>query len=299
METILIADAGSTKTEWLILDKGGMVCGRYLGPGINAAILPDQELISRFEDATSYLCDNTEDCSVESIVYYGAGCASDAINSRVSAALRESWPTAGSVDVYSDLTGAAHAMLGHRKGVVCILGTGSNTALYDGHTIIDNIPSLGYILGDEGSGAALGRRLISDVFKRVASDSLVNEFNNEYNLSYQDIIERVYRTLEPNRFLASMTVFLRKHISMPEVHSMIVDEFEKFIVRNLLAYPDVRDLPVCFAGGVAQTFSRQLEEALRRHGIQCEAVFPNPMPGLIVYHSDSETTPNAIKPDFI
>jgi len=287
MQNILIADAGATKTEWVLLDKNGMLSCRIVADGINAAVLPDEEIRRRIADATASVRESAPETAVEEICFYGAGCAAEKIIKTVGDALKSSWPDAGSISVNSDLTAAARAALGSRKGIACILGSGSNSCLYDGSEIIDNIPSLGFILGDEGSGSAIGRRLVSDIFKRKFPEAIAEEFHTEFNLSVADVIRLVYREPDAGRFLASFTPFVARHIDTPEIHALVSDELCRFIDRNVLAYPDSTSLPVAFVGGIASAFEPILRDCLASRGISCNLIFPTPMPGLICFHSNS------------
>lgn len=245
----LIVDSGSTKADWALTD--GHACSRRQSVGINPFMLDDdavrQVVLTAFPEAH-------EREAVTAVRFYGAGCR-DAQTARMNTLLEGCFPGA-SVMVASDLLAAAKAVCGRRPGIACILGTGANSCRYDGENITDNVPPLGYILGDEGSGAVLGRRLLGDVFKRRLSPELCKRFHEEHPLSVNDVIERVYRGTSPNRFLAQFTTFLKKHEDEPEIDALLNEEFTRFFVRNVGAYG--RTLPVGFVGSVAYFFSRQL-----------------------------------------
>ena len=192
------------------------------------------------------------------------------------------------IGIYSDLLGAARALCGHEEGIACVLGTGSNSCLYDGKEIIANVPPLGYILGDEGSSAVLGRRLVGDCLKNQLPESVRNEFLSEYGLTQELILERVYRQPLANRFLASLTPFLSKHRDVPEVHSLLVESFVDFFVRNVKQYRRPW-LPIHFVGSIANVFSAELKEAAESLGMEIGLILKSPMEGLIRYHASENS----------
>ena len=187
------------------------------------------------------------------------------------------------VQVFSDLMGAARALCGRQPGIACIMGTGSNSCLYDGEVIQANTPPLGYILGDEGSGASLGKRLLRDLFKGQLPEHLRNLFLQESGYTYPIIINKVYHQPLANRFLASLTPFISRHIDEPSLCEMVVDEFRVFFRYNLAAYGR-SDLPVHFVGGVAHAFRSQLALAAEAEGYLLGQTEPAPITGLVAYH---------------
>ena len=180
--------------------------------------------------------------------------------------------------------GAARALCGHAEGVACVLGTGSNSCLFDGKDIVDQVPSLGYILGDEGSSAALGRRLISDCLKRQLPESVSQEFMQRYSLTKDIIIENVYRKPLPSRYIAGFSPFLYEKRSIPEVHKLIIQCFSEFFTRNVINYHKPW-LPVHFVGSLANSFSAELTETAESLGMTIGKIEASPMGGLVEYHS--------------
>ncbi|MDE6026754.1 MAG: ATPase, partial [Muribaculaceae bacterium] len=211
----LIADAGSSKVEWAVLFNDGSQPVRFTTPGINALMTETRELVEAFRKASENL---PTSCKVSAIYYYGAGCATSAICGKISDALQSVWDGAQPY-VESDMAGAARALLGREKGIAAILGTGSNSALYDGEGIIGNIPPLGFILGDEGSGTALGKRLIKEIFKGKMPEELKETFFKEFDISLPEILNKVYKEPAPNKFIASLVPFIRKHMDSPFIHN--------------------------------------------------------------------------------
>ena len=183
------------------------------------------------------------------------------------------------------MLGAARGLLGHEPGVACILGTGSGSCFYNGQTIEWNVPSLGYILGDEGSAAVLGKRLVGDLLKNQLGDDLKEAFFAEYETSMPDIFEKVYRQPFPNRFLAKLSKFCADHIDDSRIHALVYDHFVQFIRRNLVQYKT--DKPVCFVGSIAYYYRPILEEAMHAEGFEVGLILQDPIEGLKEYHKDA------------
>lgn len=281
MKNKLIADAGSTKVEWVLLSDEGELLHTVSTPGINALTIDDKELESRLQSVKKQL---GQEESLSEIHYYGAGCATANICSKLHSGISAVWQ-AGTTNVRSDLLGAARSLLGSERGIACILGTGSNSCLYDGEDISMNVPSLGYILGDEGSGAALGKRLVADAFKGHLPKPIRDKFMKYYEMNLENILEYTYRKPAASRFLASLVPFIKDHLWNPYVYSIVLEEFTSFFKRNVAMYPGARTLPLAFTGSVAYFFSDILEEAAKRQGFSISQVTRNPMPGIIKFHS--------------
>jgi N-acetylglucosamine kinase-like BadF-type ATPase len=284
----LIADSGSTKTDWCLCNESAILC-EIQTQGINPyhqteeaieevlrkELLPQlksQELIGK--------------SSRQNIIFYGSGCANANACNRIKEALFKVLGTE-EVTIHSDLLGAARALCGHEEGIACVLGTGSNSCLYNGKEIISNIPPLGYILGDEGSSAVLGRRLVGDCLKNQLPEAIREEFLTEYQLTQEIILEKVYRQPLANRFLASLTPFLSKHRDVPEVHKLLVESFTDFFIRNVKQYRRPW-LPIHFVGSIANAFSTELKEAAESLGMELGTILQSPMEGLIRYHTDKK-----------
>lgn len=220
---------------------------------------------------------------VRHIHFYGAGCAFPDKIDVVKRALTAHLQVEGSIEVSSDMLAAARSLCGHRAGIACIMGTGSNSCYYDGTEIVQNVSPLGFILGDEGSAAVLGKLLVGNLLKNQMPAGMKEEFLNEFNLTPAEIIDRVYRRPFPNRFLASLSPFLARRIAVPEVHQLVLNSFKDFLKRNVMQY-DRRNLPVHFTGSVAFYYKDVLEEAVQAMGMQMGQVLQSPMEGLIKFH---------------
>lgn len=285
MGSRLIADAGSTSVEWSLVSKDGGVLASVATQGINALLADAETINSTFADVKREL---PEDCVIEEIYYYGAGCATPSICEKVRESLADVWHDA-SISVNSDLLGAARSLFGDKKGIACILGTGSNSCFYDGENIVKQIPSLGFILGDEGSGAALGKRLISDAFKEQLPENVRDAFLDEYHLTLPEILDKVYKQPAPNRFLASFVPFLHKNLWNPYIFSLVLKELTRFVKRNVAMYKGAHSVDVCFTGSIACHFERVLREAVASQGYRVTRISRSPMEGLIAYHSKQKS----------
>lgn len=284
----LIADSGSTKTDWCLCNKGTAIL-RIQTQGINP-YHQTEEAIEQvlINELLPQLNQQAEDAAIKitkslHVIFYGAGCANESACNRVKEAIHKVVGV-NDITIHSDLLGAARALCGHEEGIACVLGTGSNSCLYNGKEIVANIPPLGYILGDEGSSAVLGRRLVGDCLKNQLPEALREEFLAEYGLTQEIILEKVYRQPLANRFLASLTPFLSKHREVPEVHKILVESFVDFFVRNVKQYRHPW-LPIHFVGSIANAFSSEVKEAAESLGMELGTIMQSPMEGLIKYHS--------------
>ncbi|MDE7458443.1 MAG: ATPase [Muribaculaceae bacterium] len=280
---ILIADCGSTKTDWCLLD-GGEIKKRIFTGGMNAVMLTGEEISGRI---ASELMPQLGDEPIDSVFFYGAGCLAEEVCDNVRRAIAHNISSARLIEVDTDLLAAARALCGRSAGIACIMGTGSNSCFYDGDKIVDNVSPLGFILGDEGSGAVLGKILVGDVLKNQLPADLCRKFLDKYELDRLTIIRRVYREPQANRFLASVTPFLLENITHPAIHELVVNSFKAFFRRNVLQYERARQLTVNFVGSIAWYYRDLLGEAASDMGCTVGKIIKSPMDGLIAYHSQS------------
>ena len=268
-----IADSGSTKCEWIFGDGDRIL--RLRTAGINA--------VQQSPDAIrAVLAELPPLDGVEELRFYGAGCG-DSFPEASAVLRRELAARFGpgtAIGLGSDLLGAARALFGRGEGIACILGTGSNSCHCRGGEIVANVPPLGYVLGDEGSGAVLGRNLVNGIFKGMIP--LREEFLHTFALTYAGLIRRVYREPAANRFLASFAPFIRAHLDCAPVRKMVVRSFGEFAARNLSGYP--AGLPVAFVGGVAAHFEEPLREAMAAAGREVVRIVCSPAEELWKYH---------------
>ena len=279
---ILIADSGSTKIDWCLLN-GKKKVAQIFTTGMNALLMTEEEMA---ECIMTELMPSLQGYEVTEIFYYGAGIISDEIKNQVKNALKRNLPNVTKIEVDTDLLAAARALCQHEPGIACILGTGSNSCYYDGEKVVDNVSPLGYILGDEGSGAVLGKLLVGDVLKKQLPEHLCEKFLKEYNLDRNTIIDRVYRKPAANRFLAQFAPFLEHNIEEPSIHALVLRSFTDFFVRNVASYPNYKELPCNFVGSIALLQKDILAEAASKLGITIGNIIQAPMEGLIKYHSN-------------
>ena len=279
MEMKLIADCGSTKIDWALCDDVRGI-ETFNSPGVNPVFMEPEEIYESFSKAfDAYFLGNKQ---ITEVFFYGAGCIGKNVE-KVAQVLKEIFPSA-MVMVSSDLLGAARALLHHEEGIACILGTGSNSCLFDGENIVKNVPPLGFVLGDEGSGAVLGKLLINKLYKGQASDEMRLAFEKETGLTLPEIISNVYHGAMPSRFLASLVSFASRHIDDATIEHIVVDNFASFITNNVAAYGR-KDLPVSFVGGMSLSFEKQLRQVVSDAGYVMGTILAKPIGGLIDFHN--------------
>jgi len=275
----VIADSSSTRTEWAIVD-GTTIVEHAFTTGLNPYFQTRRELSHsiRLELPDAFFrrrCDH--------VYFYGAGCANKEKNKIMESSLVAQFRTP--VTVESDLLGAARGLLVRKPGLACIIGTGSNSCYYDGREIVRNVPPLGFILGDEGSSAYMGKRFIADVLKGLAPDRLCRQFLSTYSVNQNMLMDEVYTNRLPSRSLARYAHFLADNIEEPYVYRLVYDGFMRFFERNISAY-DYHHNPLCFVGATAVNFQNVLERAARDFGAEIAKIIPNSMPGLVEYHAE-------------
>ena len=283
---ILIADSGSTKVHWCLMAVNGHTA-EFITDGINPLFQTSDAMRNSIcnqllPQMASMLWAGT----VSHVFFYGAGCTPEK-SPFVEKAIESVFKKA-KVFVDSDMLGATRGLLGHEKGVACILGTGSNSCLYDGEQIIKNVPSLGFILGDEGSAATLGKRLVSDLLKNQLGDDLKERFLSQYAINQADVIEHVYRQPFPNRWLANLARFCAENIDDPRIHDLVYDHFAQFVKRNISQYYTTEEqkqsMPVGFVGSIAFYYRPVLEQVMSDYGFRVGQILQDPIPGLVEYH---------------
>jgi N-acetylglucosamine kinase-like BadF-type ATPase len=221
---------------------------------------------------------------IEKAYFYTAGVVTPEIAASLTSTFKSIFPSA-EIEISNDLVAAARAACGRNCGIVAILGTGSNSCLWDGEKIIQTVRSGGFILGDEGSGACLGKLMVGDLLKNQMTPELKEKFLTQFNLTPADIIDRVYRKPFPNRFLASLSPFLAQNINESCVHELVLNSFKAFFKRNIMQYESYQNLKVNLIGSVAFYYKEVLAEAAEAMGIQLGTIIQSPMEGLIKYHA--------------
>lgn len=284
---ILIADSGSTKTQWGVAENGALL-QQVFTRGTNPFFQSEEEI--EHEIAT-VLLPQLQTATVDAVYFYGAGCVFPEQIERMRRAIARHLRVQGAVEVDTDMLAAARGLCGHEPGIACIMGTGSNSCLYDGVNIVANVSPLGFILGDEGSGAYLGKLLVGDLLKNQMTSGLKEKFLKQFDLTPADIIDRVYRKPFPNRFLASLSPFLAQNLEEPCVYALVLNSFKAFLKRNVMQYENYRQEKVHFVGSVAFHYKEVLSEAAREMGVRLGRVVKSPMEGLVRYHQASPLAP--------
>jgi N-acetylglucosamine kinase-like BadF-type ATPase len=277
--TKLIADSGATKAEWCLLSNGKKKT--ILTQGISPYFLSTDQIADLLTKELKPKLKNTE---VDEVFYYGTGCANPDNAKSVKKAISKILPAA-KVEVNHDLMAAARALCGKKKGIACILGTGSNSCYYDGKKIIKNSPGLGYVLGDEGSGAYLGKKVIQYYLYGTFDDELRGRFDLTYTTNTAEILENVYKKPLPNRYLASFAKFLAENRGHYMVENIIEDGLNDFFFNHLCKYRETWTLPVHFAGSVAFGFQDVLKQLCSSYEFDMGNIIKAPMEGLIEYHN--------------
>lgn len=274
----LIAESGATKTDWRLIADDGTVRSAY-SAGLNPSVLDVEQMREIIAPVMPVL--NPEGKSVEEIFFYGAGLVSDAAAAPLAGVLSMWYPFA-QMQFHSDMLAAARALFGNGSGVVAIMGTGSNSCLYENGVIVKNIRPGGFILGDEGSGAALGKAFVSDFIKGLLPYNVEEEFVKEYGLDYQKIVQKVYREPAPSAFLASFAPFILERTEEPYIKNLVDSVIESFVVRSLKRYGQTVKV------GVVGSFGCACEAVLRetgiRHSLEFTMFLKSPIDKLTEYH---------------
>lgn len=274
----IIADSSTTRTEWVMVD-GDRVVERAFTSGLNPFFQTRREISHciRLELPETFFRRRWDH-----VHFYGAGCSSSDKNHIMSSSLVAQFKTP--VTVESDLLGAARGLLVHEAGLACILGTGSNSCLYNGHDIVKNVPALGFILGDEGSNAYLGRMFIADVMKGIAPAELADAFLEHFAVTPNTIMDEVYSSPMPSRTLARYSRFLADNLDNPYVYQLVYAAFMRFFTRNIAAY-EFHDRPICFVGSTCVLYRCVLDRAASDFGVTIAKAVRSSIPGLVQFHS--------------
>ena len=274
----LIAESGSTRTEWALVEDNHLV-QRVFTEGLNPFFQTRRE-ISR--SVRLGLPESFFKKKLDQVYYYGAGCSSYEKKNILGASLGAQFKTP--IQVESDLLAAARGLFKCEAGIACILGTGSNSCFYDGKIIVKNVKAAGYILGDEGSGAVLGKLFLADLLKGLAPKELANEFHEKFRISVNDVMESVYNLPFPNRFLGTIAYFLGDYMDNEYVYNLLTNNLRSFFNRNVCQY-DYINYPIRFVGSLAYAYPDILQEVAQEFGVEIDVIEETPMNGLIEFHS--------------
>jgi len=275
---ILIADSGSTKTVWKCTDGAGTVFSAKTA-GINPYYNTEEEILREISQARSKL----SSIMVQEIFFYGAGCSTDAQKEKVAKGLKAQFQT-DAIEVNTDLLGAARALFQQEPGIVCILGTGSGSCIYNGEYIIHSIPSLGFILGDEGSGAFLGKLFVQDYLREEMPDDLLEEVNEKLGITKEEVLKNVNQNTMPSRYLAGFSKFIYEKIDHQYMHDLVYHSFNEFVKEYVIRYENYKKYKIGFIGSIAEKYQRILSEVLEENDIILGRIDKNPIVGLVEYH---------------
>jgi N-acetylglucosamine kinase-like BadF-type ATPase len=282
MPVTLITDSGATKAEWCLLNNGERKI--LFTQGISPYFLNTDEIA---ELVTKELAAKISNVTVEHIYYYGTGCSNIENAKSIKKALSRVFAKA-QVNVNTDLMAAARAVCGHEKGIACILGTGSNSCYYNGKNIVKNSPGIGYVLGDEGSGAYLGKKVIQYYLYNTFDEDLRARFDAKFVTTTSEILDNVYKRPLPNRYMASFALFLAENRGHYMIENIIEDGLNDFFFQHLCKYNEVWKYPVNFVGSVAYGFKDVIEQLCQSYEFELGTVLKNPMEGLIKFHSNNK-----------
>ncbi len=279
MQSILIADSGSTKTEWCLIQ--GAKKKKFTTQGISPYFLNTESLASILQKE---LLPKTGNVEVKEIFYYGTGCSNPTNIGLVKNGLKKIFKTA-KVQVEHDLLGAAKALCGTEKGIACILGTGSNSCFFNGKKVVKNSPGLGFILGDEGSGTHLGKKVIQHYLYKTFDAELMDKFEEKYTQTTEEILDSVYKNPLPNRYLAGFVAFLIENRGHYMIENIIEDSINDFFFNHIYKYRESWSLPINFVGSIAYGFKDVLAQMCLEYELTLGKVIKDPMVGLIKFHS--------------
>ena len=288
---ILIADSGSTKTQWFLINQGQKL--NFETIGYNPIILSTTE-IKRSLGSTFIPQISEYRNKVSKIYFYGAGCSSKLAQTEIKECLSLVFPSCPEIIVKSDLWACIYATCGDEPGLCSILGTGSNACVFDGERILDQLPSLGYVLGDEGSGGQIGKKLLYAFFYRNMPPDLAASFEEAYSLTEDAFVKTLYSTLRPNQFMASFADFAVSNRMHPFIQELLKDCFNSFVEAHVLKLDKEKTLPIHFVGSVAHGFQQELKAVLASHNYKCGKILKSPFPDLLVYHQETQKHNNTI-----
>jgi glucosamine kinase len=277
---ILIADSGSTKTDWRLMD-GNSIISMVNTKGFNPYYQQLEEMVTEIESA---LVPALNTLQVKTIYFYGSGCSTRERQKKISDALTPFF-TSAEIFVQSDLIGAARALSGNQPGIVSILGTGSGSCRYDGNQIIENIPSLGFILGDEGSGAWLGKKMVTDFLRGHMPQKSLDTIREKLHIDKEIILEHVNHKPMPSRYLAGFAKFISENIDQTYFYKLIFDSFTAFAENYIIRYENYADYQCHFVGSIAWHNQGILENVAKYNGFRIGNIIKSPIDGLTLYHS--------------
>ena len=281
MPMLLVADSGSTKTDWRLIQPDGKSLS-FETIGFNPYFIDSASVLN--ELSGSSLREVKDE--VTQVFFYGAGCSSEDKCKVIFNPLSTFFSHAR-VEVEHDMLAAARATCGNDKGMVAILGTGSNSCLYNGFAIVENVAALGYVLGDNGSGADIGKSFIKAYLAGDLPITIRDDFNKQYNLGLTDILDAVYKQPLPNRFLAGFSLFVSQHINDPFMKELVQSRFELFFEKNICKYSNFQSHALHLVGSIAANYEDLIQEVATKRNVQLGQVIRKPIEHLVQFHLDN------------
>ncbi len=276
----LIIDNGGTKAIWVFVDEKRIV-KQFTTAGIYPPLADDDSLLNYFQSGNEQ-----HEYPLSDIYFYSTGCRPEPQKDRLKKLIRSSFLINGNVSVATDVLAAARALCGHQAGIACIMGTGSNSCLYDGERVTQNRGGYGFILGDEGSGAVLGKQLVQHYLYQTLPTRLLEELIREYSLSVEEILLNVYQNKAPNKYLASFAPFIFKHKEDAFIAQILDEQFKTFFQRCVMVYDNYQQLPIHFLGSIAFHFKEEIKRAADDLSLRLQSVIQDPVPGLVEFHGE-------------
>lgn len=280
---ILICDCGSTKAEWVVLN-GEIIVKRFITNGFNPNYTDNESIRNIIMEARNII-DNQD---IDKIFFYGSGCGREADKIKMAIVLATIFKIKD-IEIHPDTLGACHALFGRNVGVACILGTGSNASRYDGERITESPASLGFIIGDEGSGCHIGKKIVHDYFYKIMPCDLRVRFYEKYHLERDVFVKKVYNGESPSRYLAEFAKFGTENIEHQYVVEAVGGCFDEFVNATLRPLQnDVEKSSVGFVGSIAFAYREILLQVLANHNVKCVKILKNPIDGLIEYYKNQK-----------
>lgn len=277
--SILIADSGSTKTEWVLVNQEGKEF--FKSDGLNPYFRTHGQLSEAIKNGVKNSLKNTQ---VDEIFFYGSGSGNESRKAILQNAIRENFPES-EIHIESDMLGAAIACFGKKEGVACILGTGSNSCVYDGKEIVKSIPSLGFVFGDEGSGGYFGKRILNAYYYKTMPVDLRNALEETSDMSLESVLHKIYEEPQANRFVASFSKILGDYREHPFIKNMVRKGFEAFADKQLAYFEESKEKKIGFVGSIASVYQEILEEVLTERGMDLSIVVRKPLDRLVDFHT--------------
>jgi glucosamine kinase len=279
-EMIVIAESGSTKCDWAILDEKGNLLFSEKTVGFNPYFHNEKFILEHLQGSENL---KTHSQAVTAVYFYGAGCSSSDLNAIVTKALSAFFSNA-KVKVDHDLVASAYSLYQGTPVICCIIGTGSNSCFFDGEKITESVPALGFILGDEGSGSYFGKRLLADYFYNRLPSEMQHDFKKEFNLTWSEAVEKVYQNIHANVYLASFMKFMAKHRNNAYVIETVREGMARFIDVHVTSFSKFHEYEVSFVGTMAHVYQDILEEELKKRDCKLGQIVKNPVDQLVAYH---------------